>query len=102
VKPVAKPQPKKPPAPPQPVRAPAPPSRDTRSQTAKLPSLDRLLPNAVRLAQEGYGQPPEVVPDVAEQLRLGVGHLPVRLGDRARVPEGRAVGERDRRLAVPR
>jgi hypothetical protein len=69
VKPVAKPQPKKPPAPPQPqpVRKPAPPSRDTRSQTAKLPSLDRLLPNAVRLAQEGYGQPPEVVPDVAEQ-----------------------------------
>jgi hypothetical protein len=69
VKPVAKPQPKKPPAPPQPqpVRKPAPPSRDTRLQTAKLPSLDRLLPNAVRLAQEGYGQPPEVVPDVAEQ-----------------------------------
>jgi hypothetical protein len=57
VKPVAKPQPQKPPAPPrpQPVRKPAPPSRDTRSQTAKLPSLDRLLPNAVRLAQEGSG-----------------------------------------------
>ncbi len=67
VKPVAKPQPKKPPAPPQPVRNNAPPAREPRTQLAKLPSLDRLLPNAVRLAQEGYGQPPEVVPDVAEQ-----------------------------------
>jgi hypothetical protein len=65
----AEPAPKKPPAPPRPrpARDGAPPGRQSRPQVAALPSLDRLLPNAVRLAQEGYGQPPEVVPDVAEQ-----------------------------------
>ena len=68
-KPAAKPAPKKPPAPPRPrpARNNAPPGREARPQVAKLPSLDRLLPNAVRLAQEGYGQPPEVVPDAQEQ-----------------------------------
>ena len=68
-KPVAKPAPKKPPAPPAPPRparnAPQPGRQPQR--VAKLPSLDRLLPNAVRLAQEGYGQPPEVVQDVPDQ-----------------------------------
>jgi hypothetical protein len=67
VKPVAKPAPPKPPAPPRPQPARnAPPSREPR-QVAKLPTLDRLLPSALRLAQEGYGQPPEVVQDVPEQ-----------------------------------
>jgi hypothetical protein len=62
-----KPQPK-PPAPPKPQPARnAPPGRDAPPRVAKLPTLDRLLPNAVRLAQEGYGQPPEVVQDVPEQ-----------------------------------
>jgi len=60
VKPAAKP------APPKPARN-APPNREAQPRAAKLPSLDRLLPNAIRLAQEGYGQPPEVVPDVDEQ-----------------------------------
>ena len=63
-----KPQPK-PPAPPKPqqVARNAPPGREAPPRAAKLPTLDRLLPNAVRLAQEGYGQPPEVVQDVPEQ-----------------------------------
>lgn len=65
-KPVAKPAPPKPPAPrPQPARNTSP-GRETQ-QLAKLPTIDRLLPNAVRLAQEGYGQPPEVVQDVPEE-----------------------------------
>lgn len=70
-KPAPKPAPKKPPAPPrpQPARENAPAGREARPQMAKLPSLDRLLPNAVRLAQEGYGQPPEVVPDAQEAPR---------------------------------
>ena len=68
VKPAAKPAPPKPPAPPQPQPARnAPPGREPQPRVAKLPSLDRLLPNAVRLAQEGYGQPPEVVQDASEQ-----------------------------------
>jgi hypothetical protein len=66
----AKPAPKKAPAPPAP-RRPQParnaPSGRESQRVAKLPSLDRLLPDAVRLAQEGYGQPPEVVQDVPDQ-----------------------------------
>lgn len=68
----AAPEPKakpKPPAPkPPPARnRPQQPGRQQRQQVAALPSLDRLLPNAVKLAQEGYGQPPAAEPESAER-----------------------------------
>jgi hypothetical protein len=64
----AKPKPKpKPPAPKPPQPARKPPPRQQGKQVASLPSLDRLLPNAVTLAQEGYGMPPEPQPDAAER-----------------------------------
>jgi hypothetical protein len=67
VKPQARPAPRKPPAPPRPQPARnAPPGRESQ-QLARLPTLDRLLPDAVRLAQEGYGQPPEIAQDAPEE-----------------------------------
>lgn len=65
-KPKPKPKPPAPKPPPQPARKPAPPGRQ-RPQVASLPTLDRLLPDAVKLAQEGYGQPPPVEPESAER-----------------------------------
>ncbi len=44
-----------------PGRRPPPPP-----QVAALPGLDRLMPNALQLAQEGYGQPPPPAPESAE------------------------------------
>lgn len=66
-RPAAPPKPPRPPAPPRPRPARDAPAGRESPRIAKLPSLDRLLPDAVRLAQEGYGQPPEVVPDVSDQ-----------------------------------
>jgi hypothetical protein len=63
-KPPPKPQAPKPPQPkPQqkPAAKPAAPGRQKPPQVAALKNLD-LLPNALKLAQEGYGQPAEVVP----------------------------------------
>lgn len=65
---VAKPPPKPPkpaaPARPQPAREERP---GRQQQVAKLPTLDRLLPNAMKLAQEGYGAPPEIVQDAPQE-----------------------------------
>jgi len=63
----------KPPAPkPQPAR-PGVPGRPKPPQVAALPSIDTLLPNALKLAQEGYGQPPEPPPAERVERRLARG-----------------------------
>lgn len=65
--PAAKPPPPRPPAPrAQPGRDNGPGRRPPPPQVAALPKLDRLMPNALQLAQEGYGQPPPPEPESAE------------------------------------
>jgi hypothetical protein len=46
------------PKPPEPRRRPGS-GKPAPPQVAALPGLDRLMPNALRLAEEGYGQAPE-------------------------------------------
>jgi hypothetical protein len=52
------------PAPPAPKRG-GRPEREAPPRVASLPGLDRLMPDALRLAEEGYGKP---APEAGEQL----------------------------------
>ena len=47
--------------------------RQARPQVAALPNLDRLLPNALKLSQEGYGQPAEPPPAERADRQLARG-----------------------------
>jgi len=71
----AKPKPPAPPAAARPVnpRRSGASGREMPPRVAALPKIDRLLPNALKLAQEGYGEPAEPPPVERADRRLAQG-----------------------------
>ncbi|MEO8605749.1 MAG: hypothetical protein ABI629_24485 [bacterium] len=70
----AKPKPPAPPPAPKPVvQQKGSGGRQLRPQVATLPNLDRLMPNALKLAQEGYGQPVDPPPAERPDRQLARG-----------------------------
>jgi hypothetical protein len=91
----AKPAPAPKPAKPSERRGGGRNQREPPPQIASLPSLDRLMPNALRLADESYGAQPEVRPGDQVAQADAPRRLQPRGSDGVWIPSGGPVGTLD-------